>query len=94
MKITIYHALTESTLGGRIEKVWGKKMLVKTIDSSHLDDVERHKADGWHHTPDAVINQKPLIDIGAFGQQQTLQGETVVHQDSNKNSVSKRRNKQ
>lgn len=59
-KITIYRAVVGAmaVLAGsaQIENVWGHEMLVKTIDAGNKDEVEAHKADGWHDNPQKVID--------------------------------------
>lgn len=54
-KMMIYAPL--SAIGGTIENVWGKKMRVKSIDSSDKDAVEQATADGWSNKAQDIIEQ-------------------------------------
>lgn len=56
MQMMIYHAMTDDpAIIGDIEEVWGHKMLVAIIDASDAVQVEQAKSDGWHDSPQAVI---------------------------------------
>lgn len=58
-KMMIYHALVGASLmiGANREKVWGIDMLTKTINSFDEQEVNEHKADGWHKSPQDVIDE-------------------------------------
>lgn len=58
-KMMIYHALIGASLiiGANREKVWGVDMLTKTINPFDENEVGEHKADGWHKSPQGVIDE-------------------------------------
>lgn len=58
-KMMIYHTLMGASLamGANRETVWGVDMLVKTIDGGDEKTVNYHKSDGWHNTPQGVIDE-------------------------------------
>lgn len=58
-KMMIYHVLMGASLAVEAsrERVWGVDMLVKTIDPTNEAEVNEHKADGWHKSPQDVIDE-------------------------------------
>lgn len=58
-KMMIYHTLVGASLmiGANRETVWGVDMLTKTINPFDENEVGEHKADGWHKSPQAVIDE-------------------------------------
>lgn len=61
-KMMIYHAVIGATLvaGTSVENIWGMDMLTKTIDASDEQEVNDHKADGWHDHPQKVIDEEKV----------------------------------
>lgn len=59
-KMMIYHAVIGAVLavGASREQIWGVDMLAKTIDASNEQEVNDHKADGWHDHPQKVIDEE------------------------------------
>lgn len=64
-KMMIYHAIVGAMLmtGANREKVWGVDMLVKTIDPFDETAVNEHKADGWHKSPQDVIDELEKVRL-------------------------------